>query len=179
MRYKRTALLGKFAGGRGVVGGMPLGLCLLPLAVWPAQAHALTAEEAPPLLPLLQLYSRALADAPCEASRYGSSAVIYPFTEIDDDVESVAAGVIQAKRDLPGATVLVTDVENSGLDVPIGHFSGASRLLDTLERINVRGVKRLPSQHRSIDTLSEAENVVRRPAPCTHSRSHAFTPRMV
>ena len=147
---------------------MALGLCLLPHAVLPAQAHALTAEGTPPLLPLLQLYSRALADAPCEASRYGSSAVIYPFTETDDDVESMAAGVVQAKRDLPEATVLVTDAENSGLDVPIGHLSGASRLLSTLERINVRGVKRLPSQKRSTDTLNEAENVVRRRAPCTH-----------
>ena len=124
---------------------MPLGLCLLPLAVLPAQAHALTAEEAPRLLPLLQLYSRALSDAPCEASRYGSSAVIYPFTESDDDVESVAAGVVQAKRDLPDATVLLTDGEGGGLDAPTRHFSSASRLLYTLESINVSGVKRLPS----------------------------------
>ena len=147
---------------------MPLGLCLLPLAVLPAQAHALTAEEAPRLLPLLQLYSRALSDAPCEASRYGSSAVIYPFTESDDDVESVAASVVQAKRDLPGATVLLTDGEGSGLDAPIRHFSSASRLLYTLESINVSGVKRLPSPKRATDTLNEAENVVRRQASCTH-----------
>ena len=146
---------------------MPLGLCLLPLAVLPAQAHALTAEEAPRLLPLLQLYSRALSDAPCEASRYGSSAVIYPFTESDDDVESVAAGVVQAKRDLPGATVLLTDGEGGGLDAPIRHFSSASRLLYTLESINVSGVKRLPSPKRATDTLNEAENVVRRQASCT------------
>ena len=146
---------------------MPLGLCLLPLAVLPAQAHALTAEEVPRLLPLLQLYSRALSDAPCEASRYGSSAVIYPFTESDDDVESVAAGVVQAKRDLPGATVLLTDGEGSGLDAPIRHFSSASRLLYTLESINVSGVKRLPSPKRTTDTLNEAENVVRRQASCT------------
>ena len=146
---------------------MPLGLCLLPLAVLPAQAHALTAEEAPRLLPLLQLYSRALSDAPCEASRYGSSAVIYPFTESDDDVESVAAGVVQAKRDLPGATVLLTDGEGGGLDAPIRHLSSASRLLYTLESINVSGVKRLPSPKRATDTLNEAENVVRRQASCT------------
>jgi len=143
----------------------PLGLWLLPLAVtWPASqsAHSLTAGEAPPLLPLLQLFARALADAPCEASRYGSSAVIYPFTETDDDVESVAAGVAQAKRDLPEATVLVTDVDNSGLGVPIGRSSGASRLLDILERINVRGVKRLPfRKQRSVNMLNEADNVVR------------------
>ena len=159
----------------------PLGLWLLPLAVtWPASqsAHSLTAGEAPPLLPLLQLFARALADAPCEASRYGSSAVIYPFTETDDDVESVAAGVAQAKRDLPEATVLVTDVDNSGLGVPIGRSSGASRLLDILERINVRGVKRLPfRKQRSVNMLNEADNVVRRlhaRIPRTHAARTLF-----
>ena len=137
-----------------------------------------------PMLGTLQLFTRALSDAPCKASRYNSVA-IYPFTETEyaelrlesqasrvapdralpvsdsDNAHSVAAGVAEAKKSLPKAKVFVTDVDNSGLDQPLPHFSGTKVLLEDLKSLDVGDIEMLAFDEREINTLNEAETVVR------------------
>ena len=117
-----------------------------------------------------------------KASRYNSVA-IYPFTETEyaelrlesqasrvapdralpvsdsDNAHSVAAGVAEAKKSLPKAKVFVTDVDNSGLDQPLPHFSGTKVLLEDLKSLDVGDIEML-----AFDERESTRSMRRRPS---------------